>query len=154
MNADSTPIARDLVEFFEAQLPALLRVIQDSDVAEIELQEGDVRFRVHRSRKAVRSTLPIDVDDLPPTLPAGSALNIPITSPLVGTFYRAETPGTEPLVAEGSRVEVATVVGIVEALNVLTEVEAGCEGTVTKVLATDGQPVEYGQTLFEVLSSA
>jgi acetyl-CoA carboxylase biotin carboxyl carrier protein len=69
---------------------------------------------------------------------------------LVGTFYRAGKPGVPPLVTEGSQVEDDTVVGIIEALHELTDVEAGCRGIVSKVFATDGQPVEYGQPLFEV----
>lgn len=139
----------DAADYFVGQLPSLLQVIQDSDVSEIEVQEGDVRIRVHRSRRTVEAS--VDAEDAAfPVSPPRAPLSISITSPLVGTFYRAGTPGMAPLVAEGSRVERETVVGIVEALQVLTEVEAGCEGIVTKVLATDGQAVEYGQTLFEV----
>jgi biotin carboxyl carrier protein len=76
---------------------------------------------------------------------------VQITAPLVGTFYSAANPGDPPYVGEGSTVDEHTVVGIIEALQVLTEVEAGYRGTVEAVLATDGQAVEYGQALFEVL---
>jgi acetyl-CoA carboxylase biotin carboxyl carrier protein len=88
----------------------------------------------------------IEEMELPSLEPEG----LQVTAPLVGTFYSAANPGDPPYVGEGSVVEDHTVVGIIEALQVLTEVEAGCRGTVTAVLATDGQAVEYGQALFEV----
>jgi acetyl-CoA carboxylase biotin carboxyl carrier protein len=73
-----------------------------------------------------------------------------VVAPIVGTFYRADPPDGEPLVAEGSRVEDDTVVAIIDALQVPTPVEAGCAGVVTRVMASDGEAVEYGQPLFEV----
>ena len=92
--------------------------------------------------------LPLDVEV--PEQPASPQV-LEITCPLVGTFYRAPKPGMPPLVTEDSPVEPDTVVGIVEALREqLTEIQAECTGRVVRVLATDGQPVEYGQVLFEV----
>lgn len=90
-----------------------------------------------------------DLLALPEAAPAEPRIQA-ITSPLVGTFYRAGKPGAPPLVDEGTWVEEDTVVGIVEALHVLTEVEAQCRGRIASVKATDGMPVQYGQPLFEV----
>jgi acetyl-CoA carboxylase biotin carboxyl carrier protein len=73
-----------------------------------------------------------------------------VRASIVGTFYRAGKPGMAPLVSEGLHVQDSTVIGIIEALQVLTDVEAGNSGTVTSVLATDGQPVEYNQPLLEI----
>lgn len=150
MDVTSSRLAEDdAAEYIGETLPRLLQVLQESDVRELELHEGDVRVRLHRlPGPEVESLAEViaEAEALPPPEPP----TMEIRSPLVGTFYRAAKPGMPPLVAEGSDVEQDTVVGIVEALSVLTDVEAGCEGTVTKVLATDGQPVEYGQALFEV----
>lgn len=129
------------------RLSGLLDVLQGTDIRELEVKEGEVHVRLRRTLTPQTQ----ETRELPPgpeLFPDPPVL--PVTAPLVGTFYRAGKPGMAPLVSEGSIVEDDTVVGIIEALQVLTEVEAGCRGEVVKVLATDGQPVEYGQRLFEV----
>jgi acetyl-CoA carboxylase biotin carboxyl carrier protein len=130
-------------------LPKLLRILQESDVRELELEEGDIRVRLHRSPVEITHA-PREVGvlaELPEPAELATAI---VRASIVGTFYRAGKPGMAPLVSEGSRVEEATVVGIIEALQVLTDVEADCAGVVTAVLATDGQPVEYNQPLIEI----
>jgi biotin carboxyl carrier protein len=139
----------DVTELFAQQLPALLELLQNSDVREIEVREGDLSVRLHRA-DAVEEEWSEDGDDVVEELIATEPMVLEITAPLVGTFYRASVPGTPPLAAEGSWVDEDTVVGIVEALHVLTDVTAGCTGVVDEVFATDGQPVEYGQVLFGV----
>lgn len=137
------------VEYITSDLPALLELLQHSDIREIELDDGDLRIRLRRtpaSEETANTETLIEGLDSAPLDPEP----LRITSPLVGTFYRAAEPGAPVLVDEGSPIDRDTVVGIVEALHVLTDVEAGCSGVVSRVLATDGQPVEYGQTLFEV----
>jgi acetyl-CoA carboxylase biotin carboxyl carrier protein len=138
----------DAAGYVVSSLPGLLELVQQSDVQELELQEGAIRVRLHRAPH-VEGEEPLEVDLEPATTPL-QELPLQITSPAVGTFYRASRPGMPPLVDEGSVVEDDMVVGIIETLHVLTDVEAGCRGTVSRVLATDGQPVEYGQVLFEV----
>lgn len=130
-------------------LPALLDLLRDSDIYEIELREGDVQVRLHRTAdmpEQVIDEMAGEEEVVAPTAPPIAE----ITAPLVGTFYRADKPGMPPLVEEGSRVEEDTVVGIVEALSELTEIEAGCRGVISEVCATDGQIVEYGEVLFGV----
>ena len=73
-----------------------------------------------------------------------------ITSPIVGTFYRAASPEAEPFVKAGSHVEVGTVVCIIEAMKLMNEIESDAVGSVTKIYVENGQPVEYGQPLFGV----
>lgn len=136
-------------DYVARDLPGILDALRGSDVLELELQEGDVRLRLRRR------PLPCSLELAEPSVEVEGELFpgpsvVEITAPLVGTFYRAAHPGESPLASEGSRVEEESVVGIIEALQVLTEVEAGCAGTVVSVLATDGQPVQYGQTLFQV----
>lgn len=142
----------DAVDLISDFLPQLLDLVARSDLRELEVREGDVAVRLHRAPPreidSAGGEAPMEFE------PEPAAEEIPteyaITAPLVGTFYRASGPGMPPLISEGSRVEDETVVGIIEALNVLTEVEAGATGVVIDVLATDGQPVEYGQVLFQV----
>jgi acetyl-CoA carboxylase biotin carboxyl carrier protein len=133
-------------------LPKLLRIVQKSDLRELELEEGDVRLKLHRS-PLERADLPLEAGvpaELPEPMEPPTAV---VRASIVGTFYRAGKPGMAPLVTEGSTVEESTVIGIIEALQVLTDVEADCSGVVTAVLATDGQPVEYNQPLIEVRSN-
>jgi acetyl-CoA carboxylase biotin carboxyl carrier protein len=73
-----------------------------------------------------------------------------VTSPMVGTFYRASSPGGKPLVEVGVAVKEADPVCIIEAMKIMNEIEAGHSGTITKVLVENGQPVEFGQPLFVI----
>jgi acetyl-CoA carboxylase biotin carboxyl carrier protein len=73
-----------------------------------------------------------------------------ITSPIVGTFYRASSPNAEPFIKVGSQVEPDTVVCIIEAMKLMNEIQAETAGTVAKIYVENGQPVEYGQPLFGV----
>lgn len=138
----------DLGDYLVDSLPELLQLLQGSDVREIDMREGHMHVRLHRvmTDGAEPDGEAVDVEVELPTGPNVTQ----VTAPLVGTFYRAEKLETSPFVSEGSHVREDTVVGIIEALQVLTPVEAGCVGVVTGVLATDGQPVQYGQPLLEV----
>lgn len=140
----------DAEGFLRTGLDELLQVLRGSDVRELELQQGDLTVRLHRSDTtevdlALPEDMPIEV-----LLEPGPAV-VSVNAPIVGTFYSAGKPGMSPLVAEGSLVEEDTVVGIIEALHVLTDVTAGVSGTVVRVLASDGHPVEYGQALLDVV---
>ncbi|HZU11648.1 MAG TPA: biotin/lipoyl-containing protein [Chloroflexota bacterium] len=139
----------DATEYIRRALPELLQVLQNSDVRELHIADSGTQVRIHRASLSGGQELEVtDVAAEPETLLPGAEQ---ITAPLVGTFYRASQPGAPPLVEEGSTVTEDTVVGIIEALQVLTEVEAGRSGVVSKVLATDGHAVQYGQPLFEVV---
>ncbi len=136
----------DLVDL----LPHLLDLLRGSDVRELDVSDGDLQMRLHRSSANGEDELLVLESGEPEEGSVSEPPVVTINSSLVGTFYRAEQPGSAPLVADGSSVQTDTIVGIIEALTVLTEVEAGFDGTIIRVLATDGQPVEYGQPLFEV----
>ena len=140
----------DFAEFVAVGLPALLRSVQGSDICELDVQDDGFRVRLRRGNHIVDSPRPVMgiETEIAPIMSPSTA---DIVASVVGTFYRAGHASVAPLVAEGSRVEDDTVVGIIEALQVLTEVEAGCTGLITTVLATDGQPVDYGQPLFTVM---
>ncbi|MGI8825978.1 MAG: acetyl-CoA carboxylase biotin carboxyl carrier protein [Chloroflexota bacterium] len=133
----------------ERDLQDIVIALQGSDIAELEIQDGPNRVRLHRSQDMREMSVPLAFQQTPVERTAGPHIAA-IVSPLVGTFYRAGKPGSAPLVSEGSRVDDGTVVGIIEALQELTDVMARCDGSVVEALATDGQPVEYGQTLFRV----
>lgn len=140
----------DADQFVSNDLPRILDTLRGSDIRELELSEGELRLRLRRSAPMegdvaeVAEIEEVELFDLEPA-------EVEISAPLVGTFYSAANPGDPPFVGEGTNVDEHTVVGIIEALHVLTEIEAGYRGTISTVLATDGQAVEYGQALFQVV---
>ncbi|HZS93243.1 MAG TPA: biotin/lipoyl-containing protein [Chloroflexota bacterium] len=131
--------------YLDEEIPGLLDLLMTSDVRELEIRSGDRRVRVHR-----RGDFTVQSGEDEIAAKPDDHVTFPIVAPIVGTFYQAPHEGMGPLVGEGSRVDESTVVGIIEALQVLTEVEAGRSGIIRAIYATDGQPVEYGQVLFEV----
>lgn len=145
------------------KLKTLIDLVSESGVAELEITEGEDRVRiVNRSGAApVQLQQPITVaQQMPVAMPAPEPTvapiatpdvvqsGTPLTSPMVGTFYRAPSPGAEPFVKVGDTVKKGQVVCIIEAMKLLNEVEADTDGVVKEVCVENGQPVEFGQSLF------
>lgn len=139
----------------------LIELLEESDVAEIEIKEGEesVRISRHSSRMPVAAALPAAA----PVHPAVAA-SVPVAepvvedmppgkiieSPMVGTFYRSSSPGTEPFVEVGKTVTKGDTLCIIEAMKILNQIESEVSGTVRAILVEDGQPVEYGEPLLVV----
>ena len=144
------------------KLKTLIDLVSESGVAELEITEGEDRVRiVNRNGAApVQVHQPVPVaQPMPVPVPAPEAApapapaapqqtGTPLTSPMVGTFYRAPSPGADPFVKVGDTVKKGQVVCIIEAMKLLNEVEADMDGTVKEVCVENGQPVEFGQSLF------
>ena len=144
------------------KLKTLIALVSESGVAELEITEGEDRVRiVNRNGAApVQVHQPVTVaQPMPVPVPAPEAApapapaapqqtGTPLTSPMVGTFYRAPSPGADPFVKVGDTVKKGQVVCIIEAMKLLNEVEADMDGTVKEVCVENGQPVEFGQSLF------
>ncbi|MER3426633.1 MAG: acetyl-CoA carboxylase, biotin carboxyl carrier protein [Pyrinomonas sp.] len=149
------------------ELRELVSLIAAHGFTEFELEQEGFRVRLRREANAAGGAAP-PVAPLPaPSPPTSSTAPPPaekqeekgasdeaalhlITSPIVGTFYRAPSPTAEPYVKVGSHVEPETVVCIVEAMKLMNEIKAEVRGTVEKIYVENGQPVEYGQPLFGV----
>jgi len=142
------------------ELKALLRLMEGNDVEELEVEEGGRRVRIRRrpapGRVPPSAMIPappaatsgaVTASPLPPTATDAAGL-ILVESPMVGTFYRAPAPGAEPYVKEGDLVQKGTVICIIEAMKLMNEIEAEVKGRIAKILVENGQPVEFGQTLF------
>lgn len=144
------------------KLKTLIDLVSGSGVAELEITEGEDRVRiVNRNGAApvqvhqpvtVAQPMPVPVP-APEVAPAPAPTapqqtGTPLTSPMVGTFYRAPSPGADPFVKVGDTVKKGQVVCIIEAMKLLNEVEADMDGTVKEVCVENGQPVEFGQSLF------
>ena len=144
------------------KLKTLIDLVSESGVAELEITEGEDRVRiVNRNGAApvqvhqpvtVAQPMPVPVP-APEVAPAPAPTapqqtGTPLTSPMVGTFYRAPSPGADPFVKVGDTVKKGQVVCIIEAMKLLNEVEADADGVVKEVCVENGQPVEFGQALF------
>ncbi len=141
------------------ELRALLRLMEGSDIEELEVEEGGRRIRIRRRppggeglRVASTTTLPASASAPAPTASSAARAEaaglIPVEAPMVGTFYRAPAPGAEPYVKEGDLVHKGTVLCIIEAMKLMNEIEAEVSGRIVRILPENGQPVEFGQSLF------
>jgi acetyl-CoA carboxylase biotin carboxyl carrier protein len=141
----------------------LIELLEESGVAEIEIHEGEESVRISRYAAAApafamhaAAPLPLQapVQAAPVALEAPAAEAVPaghkVTSPMVGTFYRASSPGTPPFAEIGQRVNVGDTLCIIEAMKMLNQIEADQAGTVKAILVDNGEPVEYGQALFVI----
>lgn len=146
----------------------LLDLISESEVNEVSIEEGDFKIKVKKSSGAAAQTvhyqLPQQVQSpQAPAVPQPAASDNSITntdaesekpagdtvkSPIVGTFYEAPSPDSDPFVAVGDRIETGQTLCIVEAMKIMNEIEAEFSGTIEKILVDNGSPVEYDQPLF------
>jgi len=158
----------------QKELKELIEFLIEKDIAEFELERGDVKVRIKRAGAGQPQTearffaVPPAVTTVPEIVPAVAATPsappaapapaVPapeeglrsVKSPIVGTFYEAPSPGAPPFVKVGDTVEVGQVVCIVEAMKLLNEIESDVGGEIVKKLAVNGQPIEYGQELFVI----
>jgi acetyl-CoA carboxylase biotin carboxyl carrier protein len=133
----------------------LIELLEESNIAELEIREGEESVRISRASQTsspVVTAAPIAV--APPVAAAPVEAAAPaeisghkVTSPMVGTFYRAPTPGASPFVEIGQSVNVGDTLCIIEAMKLLNQIEADKAGTVKAILVDNGEPVEYGQAL-------
>ena len=145
-------MASDRVD--RAAIEALVEILDESGLTEIEYESGGLRVRVARSgslsqtpHAALTEAAPPVTSDSEPETPSADAI---IASPMVGTFYAASAPGSSPFVEVGSRVRKGQVVCIIEAMKLMNEIESEHEGVIVDCLVKDAEAVEYGQPLFRM----
>ncbi len=138
-----------------ADVRNLMEMMASHDVTEIDLQDGARKIALKRGDAAV--SLPVastPATGAPAEIqreePAPAETLLEITSPMVGTFYTASSPDSEPYVDVGAKVGANTVVCIVEAMKVMNEIKAEVSGTIAEICVKNAQPVEFGQVLFRV----
>ena len=154
----------------QKELKELIEFLIEKDIAEFELERGDVKVKIKRAAAASAAALPdspyMAVHPTPAPVPApvpggvGLAANAGapepeevlhmVRSPIVGTFYESPSPGSPPFVKVGDSLEVGQVLCIVEAMKLMNEIECDVAGELVKKLVANGQPIEYGQELFAV----
>lgn len=146
------------------KLKTLIDLVSESNVSELEITEAEGKVRIVKGSPAALPAAPLAA--AAPVVVANSAVAVPaavaapapaaepqghvVKSPMVGTFYRASSPGAAPFVELGSVVKEGDTVCIIEAMKILNEIEADKSGTITHILVENGQAVEYGQPLFVI----
>lgn len=155
----------------QKEIKELIEFLIEKDIAEFELERGNVKLRVKRGGEHAAGAAHFAVPPPPAAMPATSAAvssgsaeaketqkGVPsaeenlhiVRSPIVGTFYESPSPGSPPFVKVGDKVEVGQVLCIVEAMKLMNEIECDVAGEIVKKLGSNGQPIEYGQELFVV----
>ena len=147
------------------KLKKLIDLVQESGIAELEVTEGEERVRISRMQQGIpmmqapaHVALPAPGANPAPAAAAVAALPAPekveghiVKSPMVGTFYRAPSPGAKAFVEVGDKVSPGDTLCIIEAMKLLNEIEADHGGTIKEAYVENGQPVEYGEPLFLIV---
>ncbi|PVY76500.1 biotin carboxyl carrier protein [Tamilnaduibacter salinus] len=140
----------------------LIELLEESDIEELEIQEGDDAVRISRRRGQAEPVVaaPAPAPQAPAPAPTEKPADEPagesepaghrVRSPMVGTFYRAPSPSSKPFVEVGQTVAAGDVICIVEAMKMMNQIEADKSGTIVDVLVENGQPVEFDQPLFVI----
>lgn len=146
------------------KLKTLIDLVSESNVSELEITEAEGKVRIVKGGVPVvqqmlapapaAQTVAVPSAPAQAAQPAAPAVSAPaghsVKSPMVGTFYRASSPGAKPFVEMGSTVKEGDTICIIEAMKILNEIEADKSGTITQILCENGQAVEYGQPLFVI----
>ena len=147
------------------KLKTLIDLVSESNISELEITEAEGKVRIVKAGAATGQPMPMmmaagyapalaaaPAAGASPAAPAPAAEPVDtghvVKSPMVGTFYRASSPGAKPMFELGQTVKEGESICIIEAMKIMNEIEADKSGTVTKVLVEDGQAVEFGQPLF------
>ena len=146
----------------------LIELLEESGIAEIEIKEGEEAVRISRMptggfmthMQAPMMQAPVATIAAPAAAPAASAAPAApaarhanehvVAAPMVGTFYASATPGAKPFVEIGTEVKEGQVLCIIEAMKMMNQIESDKSGKVTAIMATNGDPVEFGQPLFVI----
>ncbi|PIT79775.1 acetyl-CoA carboxylase biotin carboxyl carrier protein [Limnohabitans sp. JirII-31] len=144
------------------KLKTLIDLVSDSNVSELEITEAEGKVRIVKSAPTPVAMVtsvaaPVAAAPAPVAVAAAPAVVVPeapaghtVKSPMVGTFYRSSSPGSKAFVEIGSQVKEGETICIIEAMKILNEIEADKSGTITQILAQNGQAVEYGAPLFVI----
>jgi len=154
------------------RLHYLVRLMKRYDLTALDVNDGSLQIRLRRrSPHAAPAFVPVQPQSISPVVPSPATIVQPaqarnepppsgstaapktvvIDSPMVGTYYASSTPDAPPFVSVGSAVQQSTIVCIIEAMKVFTDIPAGVSGTIAEILVKNGQAVEYGQPLFRVI---
>jgi acetyl-CoA carboxylase biotin carboxyl carrier protein len=152
------------------KLKKLIDLVEDSGIAELEVTEGEEKVKIVKGGGAGKEMVVLSPTSVPVSVPPSQAAGAPLApppatapapatetptsleghivkSPMVGTFYRAGSPGAKPFVEVGDTVKVGQTICVIEAMKLMNEIEADKDGVIKAIMVENGQPVEYGEPL-------
>ena len=145
------------------KIKKLIELLEESNLSELEIHEGEELVRLSRPGQAPPAAIQPAAAPAPPSQPAGAPVEpsaetgkdeMPdgeiVRSPMVGTFYDAPNPDSQPFVTEGQRVSQGETLCLIEAMKMFNQIESEYDGTVAAILVESGQPVEFDQPLFVI----
>ena len=150
------------------KLKTLIDLVSESNISELEITEADGKVRIVKADPhlvaapmlamatapvaptVVRSAAAVAADEAAAAAATAAETGHIVKAPMVGTFYRAASPGGKPLVEIGSTIKSGEAICIIEAMKIMNEIEADESGTIAKILCENGQAVEFGQPLFVI----
>jgi len=147
------------------EIRKLIKLIQSSDVTEIEVSEGETSVRISRQSNTMVAAPQAYMQAAPAAVPMAGVAETPVgpsdvaataasndehvvKSPMVGTFYRSPSPDADVFINEGDKVKKGDTLCIIEAMKLMNEIEAEYDGTVEKILVNNAAPLEFGQSIF------
>jgi acetyl-CoA carboxylase biotin carboxyl carrier protein len=141
----------------------LIELLEESGISELEISEGEESVRISRHpRMAMQAPMAMPgpaMQAVPATAPTPATAagehkprndDYTVTAPMVGTYYSAASPGAKAFVEIGSEIKVGQVLCIIEAMKMMNQIESDKAGRITAILAKNGEPVEFGQPLFNI----
>jgi acetyl-CoA carboxylase biotin carboxyl carrier protein len=154
-STDTSPdMPKSKTEFDQEVIRDLAKLLDETGLTEIEIEQGGIKIRVARQATAINVPVgparaaPAATEAAPVAAPTDPAKHPgAVTSPMVGTGYMSPEPGKRPFVEVGSKVRAGETLMIIEAMKTMNQIPAPRAGTVTQILIEDGQPVEYGEPL-------
>jgi len=133
-------------------LKELIEYLKETDITEISIEKDGIKVKIKREKILSPMEIPMQkfgsLQEKVTRETEEETRVITVTSPIVGTFYRAPSPEADPFVEVGAKVKKGQVLCIVEAMKLMNEIESEVDGVVIKILVDNGQPVEYGEPLF------
>ncbi|MEO5844284.1 MAG: acetyl-CoA carboxylase biotin carboxyl carrier protein [Caldimonas sp.] len=144
------------------KLKTLIDLVSESNISELEIAEADGKVRIVKASPQIAPAAPSTIAQHAPAATSALREGAPaevappeptgdvVKSPMVGTFYRSASPGSDPFIEIGSVVKVGDPVCIIEAMKIMNEIEADAAGTIREILCENGQAVEFGQPLFVI----
>jgi len=150
------------------KLKKLIDLVEDSGIAELEVTEGEEKVKIVKGGSAGKEVVLLSPSALPVSAPAAQAVSVApppsapgaeaptameghlVKSPMVGTFYRAGSPGAKPFVEVGDTVKAGQTICVIEAMKLMNEIESDKDGVVKAIMVENAQPVEYGEPLMMI----
>ncbi|GGN27165.1 MULTISPECIES: acetyl-CoA carboxylase biotin carboxyl carrier protein [Marinomonas] len=143
------------------KIKKLIELLEESNVYEIEIKEGEEAVRISRGGAPVQAPMmhapmmaapaaPVAAPSAAPEAPAAITGHT-VNSPMVGTYYKSSAPGAKPFIEVGQKVNAGDTICIVEAMKMMNQIEADKSGTIGAILVEDGEPVEFDQPLITII---